>query len=41
MSPPIYAASADGRRFLIPAAVGDPPQAGITVMLNWLKAIQE
>jgi len=35
-----YAASADGRRFLIPVAVGDPPQTALTVILNWLTAVQ-
>ena len=35
-----YAASADGRRFLVPTAVGDPPQAAITVVLNWVKAVE-
>jgi dipeptidyl aminopeptidase/acylaminoacyl peptidase len=35
-----YAATADGRRFLIPTPVGDPPQPAITVMLNWVKAVQ-
>jgi hypothetical protein len=35
-----YAPTADGRRFLVPTAVGDPPQAAVTVILNWLKAVQ-
>jgi eukaryotic-like serine/threonine-protein kinase len=35
-----YAATADGRRFLVTTAVGDPPQAAITVMLNWVQAVQ-
>jgi eukaryotic-like serine/threonine-protein kinase len=35
-----YAATADGRRFLIPTAVGDPPQTAVTVILNWVKAVQ-
>ena len=35
-----YASSADGRRFLIPVAVGDPPQTVLTVILNWLSAVQ-
>jgi Tol biopolymer transport system component len=35
-----YAAAADGHRFLVPTAVGDAPQAAITVLLNWVKAVQ-
>src|SRR6266487_622125 len=35
-----YAATPDGRRFLVPTAVGDPPQAAVTVILNWVKAVQ-
>jgi Tol biopolymer transport system component len=35
-----YAASADGQRFLIPVAVGAPPQTTLTVMLNWVTAVQ-
>jgi Tol biopolymer transport system component len=35
-----YAATADGRRFLVPTAVGDPPQTAVTVILNWVKAVQ-
>jgi eukaryotic-like serine/threonine-protein kinase len=35
-----YAATADGRRFLVTTAVGDPPQTAVTVMLNWAKAVQ-
>ena len=35
-----YAATADGRRFLVATAVGDPPQAAVTVILNWVKAVQ-
>jgi Tol biopolymer transport system component len=30
-----YASSADGQRFLIPTAVGDPPQTTLTVIVNW------
>ena len=35
-----YAATADGQRFLVPTAVGDPPEAAVTVILNWARALQ-
>jgi eukaryotic-like serine/threonine-protein kinase len=35
-----YAATADGRRFLVTTAVGDPPQAAVTVIRNWLPVVQ-
>jgi len=35
-----YAATADGERFLVPTAVGDPPQTAVTVILNWAKTLQ-
>jgi hypothetical protein len=35
-----YAAAADGRRFLMLTSVGHPPQAAVTVIRNWVKAVQ-
>ncbi len=35
-----YAATADGKRFLILTKVGDAPRAAVTVMLNWLKVVR-
>jgi len=35
-----YAATSDGQRFLVPTAVGDPPEAAVTVILNWARALQ-
>ena len=34
-----YASSADGRRFLIPTAIGDPPQTTLTVIVNWAPTV--
>ncbi len=36
-----YAARADGRRFLIPTAVGDPPQTALTVIVNWSEELKQ
>ena len=34
-----YASSGDGLRFLIPSAVGDPPQTSLTVTVNWAPTV--
>jgi hypothetical protein len=36
-----YASSADGLRFLIPTAVGDPPQTTLTVIVNWSEELKQ
>jgi eukaryotic-like serine/threonine-protein kinase len=36
-----YASSADGLRFLIPTAVGDPPQTTLTVIVNWSEGLKQ
>jgi hypothetical protein len=36
-----YAVSNDGRRFLVPTAVGDPAQTAVTVLLNWPTALRK
>jgi len=35
-----YASSADGRRFLIPVAVGETLQTALSVVLNWPAIVQ-
>ena len=36
-----YAVTADGQRFPIPTLSDAPPQSSITVILNWLTAVEE